>query len=215
MACACAADVRHRTTAFTRRRPSGRMATLGDNLSASTKIGYSFLCVALVLFAGLMSGLTLGLLSLDRVELEVREPARADAAARRSAASTRHDRALSGALRRRCIAGAGSQRHRRAEATSCHGHTGAAARRCRGRAAGGEARRHIGGRLDASFSSQLVKKGHQLLVTLLLMNAAAMEVRPIAAPRRAAAALRRCGEPRSALTRAAHGAARRRRCPSF
>ena len=49
------------------------MATLGEDLDAPTKIGYSFLCVALVLFAGLMSGLTLGLLSLDRVELEVRE----------------------------------------------------------------------------------------------------------------------------------------------
>ena len=48
------------------------MASLGEDLDASTKIGYSFLCVALVLFAGLMSGLTLGLLSLDRVELEAR-----------------------------------------------------------------------------------------------------------------------------------------------
>ena len=55
------------------------MATLGEDLDAPTKIGYSFLCVALVLFAGLMSGLTLGLLSLDRVELEVRGAARARA----------------------------------------------------------------------------------------------------------------------------------------
>jgi hypothetical protein len=45
---------------------------MGEDLSSSTKLGYGFLCVALVLFAGLMSGLTLGLLSLDRVELEVR-----------------------------------------------------------------------------------------------------------------------------------------------
>ena len=48
------------------------MTSLGEDLDTSTKIGYSFLCVALVLFAGLMSGLTLGLLSLDRVELEAR-----------------------------------------------------------------------------------------------------------------------------------------------
>jgi hypothetical protein len=42
------------------------------HLSPSQVVGYSFLCSALVLFSGLMSGLTLGLLSLDAVDLEVR-----------------------------------------------------------------------------------------------------------------------------------------------
>jgi len=44
----------------------------GHSLPTSQKIGYGFLCAGLVLFSGLMSGLTLGLLSLDRVELEAR-----------------------------------------------------------------------------------------------------------------------------------------------
>jgi hypothetical protein len=43
-----------------------------SELSPSQRVGYSFLCAGLVLFSGLMSGLTLGLLSLDRVDLEVR-----------------------------------------------------------------------------------------------------------------------------------------------
>jgi hypothetical protein len=91
-------------------------------------------------------------------------------------------------------AGAGAQRHRGAEATSGHGHTGAAAR-ARGAAEGGAAaarRAHgIGFRFDAA-APQLVKKGHQLLVTLLLMNAAAMEVRQRQLACRAAAAPPRC-----------------------
>jgi hypothetical protein len=43
-----------------------------EPLSASLKVGYAILCVGLVVFGGLMSGLTLGLLTLDRVELEAR-----------------------------------------------------------------------------------------------------------------------------------------------
>ena len=98
----------------------------GENLDASTKIGFSFLCVALVLFAGLMSGLTLGLLSLDRVELEVRAlaAARERAARRRTALGARRNATAGAEWARR--AGAGAQRHRRAEATSGHGHAGAA-----------------------------------------------------------------------------------------
>jgi len=42
------------------------------HLSTSETLGYIFLCVGLVCMSGLMSGLTLGLLSLDHVELEVR-----------------------------------------------------------------------------------------------------------------------------------------------
>jgi hypothetical protein len=44
----------------------------GDQLTGSQRVGYAFLCTGLVLFSGLMSGLTLGLLSLDRVDLEAR-----------------------------------------------------------------------------------------------------------------------------------------------
>lgn len=44
-----------------------------STLTASQRAGYSVLCTGLVLFSGLMSGLTLGLLSLDRVDLEVRK----------------------------------------------------------------------------------------------------------------------------------------------
>ncbi len=62
---------------------------------------------------------------------------------------------------------------------------------------------------DAAFApAQLVKKGHQLLVTLLLMNAAAMEVRRRARPRTRSAA---AAEPRrqGRLTRVARGVLRR------
>ncbi len=55
------------------------MATEGEALPASLKAGYSVLCAGLVLFGGMMSGLTLGLLSLDRVDLAVR-PSRGRAA---------------------------------------------------------------------------------------------------------------------------------------
>lgn len=41
------------------------------SLTASERVGYSFLCAGLVAFSGICSGLTLGLLSLDHVDLEV------------------------------------------------------------------------------------------------------------------------------------------------
>lgn len=44
---------------------------MSHSLPQATAIGYSFLCTGLVLFSGICSGLTLGLLSLDRVDLEV------------------------------------------------------------------------------------------------------------------------------------------------
>jgi hypothetical protein len=50
---------------------------LGEELSKEEEVGYAFLCAGLVLFAGLMSGLTLGLLSLDEMDMEVRVWARA------------------------------------------------------------------------------------------------------------------------------------------
>eukprot|EP00887_Chlorella_sp_A99_P002918 scaffold6.g2918.t1 len=37
-----------------------------SSLSTGTTIGYAFICVALVIFSGMMAGLTLGLLSLDK-----------------------------------------------------------------------------------------------------------------------------------------------------
>lgn len=40
-------------------------------LSSSEKVGYAILCAGLVAFSGICSGLTLGLLSLDHVDLEV------------------------------------------------------------------------------------------------------------------------------------------------
>ena len=40
-------------------------------VSLQVNITYTILCVGLVLFAGCMSGLTLGLLSMDIVDLEV------------------------------------------------------------------------------------------------------------------------------------------------
>ena len=43
----------------------------GDGLSSSEKLIYSLVCIALVLIGGVMSGLTLGLMSLDTVDLEV------------------------------------------------------------------------------------------------------------------------------------------------
>lgn len=42
-----------------------------SSLSTGTTIGYAFICVALVIFSGMMAGLTLGLLSLDKMDLEV------------------------------------------------------------------------------------------------------------------------------------------------
>jgi hypothetical protein len=48
------------------------MADEPHALPASLRVGYGFLCAGLVVFAGLMSGLTLGLLSLDHVELQAR-----------------------------------------------------------------------------------------------------------------------------------------------
>jgi len=121
------------------------MATLGEDLDAPTKIGYSFLCVALVLFAGLMSGLTLGLLSLDRVELEVRGAARArgGCAAARAAArvrATRHGAEWGRAVAARrcwCAAAPRSRSDKRPRSYRCGS---AGARRGRGRRGGGEAR---------------------------------------------------------------------------
>ena len=145
----------------TRRRPSGRrMASLGEDLSASTKIGYSFLCVALVLFAGLMSGLTLGLLSLDRVELEVRARLRVRAAAARSLGPHARAPALSGAsaAERRCWCAAArrSRSDKRPQSYRCGC---ARARGRRGRDAGGAARRHVGIWFDACFRCSSSKRG--------------------------------------------------------
>lgn len=44
---------------------------MGDSPDEAQKIFYSCISIGLVLLAGLMSGLTLGLMSLDSVDLEV------------------------------------------------------------------------------------------------------------------------------------------------
>lgn len=160
---------------------------MGEDLSPSTKLGYAFLCVALVLFAGLMSGLTLGLLSLDRVELEVRgrEAAVACAMERAAAASVwqARQRGLSGAAPRvlQVLLRSGTSEQKRQAATVIpvrRPRRAGLQRPCRGRCT----RRAVAFGFDAACATQLVKKGHQLLVTLLLMNAAAMEVRRARAP---------------------------------
>ena len=43
----------------------------GEHLSSSEKLIYSIVCICCVLIGGVMSGLTLGLMSLDTVDLEV------------------------------------------------------------------------------------------------------------------------------------------------
>ena len=43
----------------------------GEDLKSSEKLIYSLVCICLVLIGGVMSGLTLGLMSLDTVDLEV------------------------------------------------------------------------------------------------------------------------------------------------
>ena len=55
----------------------------GDELDDFTTVLYIAISVGLVLLAGLMSGLTLGLMSLDMVDLEVRAAAPPAACARR------------------------------------------------------------------------------------------------------------------------------------
>lgn len=45
-----------------------------EHATGSSALGYAIFCLALVLFGGLMSGLTLGLMSLTAVELEARLP---------------------------------------------------------------------------------------------------------------------------------------------
>lgn len=50
----------------------GRRCMEEESVTGGALFGYSFLCIFLVLFGGLMSGLTLGLMSLTAVELEVR-----------------------------------------------------------------------------------------------------------------------------------------------
>ncbi len=42
-----------------------------SDVSSSEKLIYSIICICLVLIGGVMSGLTLGLMSLDVVDLEV------------------------------------------------------------------------------------------------------------------------------------------------
>jgi hypothetical protein len=44
---------------------------MGADLSSTEKIVYVVISVCLVLIAGMMSGLTLGLMSLDTIDLEV------------------------------------------------------------------------------------------------------------------------------------------------
>ena len=57
--------------------------TAGEELSAKTIIIFSCCALAATLFGGLMSGLTVGLASLDRLSLEI--DAKGDEAARKSA----------------------------------------------------------------------------------------------------------------------------------
>ncbi len=183
---------------------------MGEDLTAGQKIGYAFLCAGLVLFAGLMSGLTLGLLSLDRVELEVRARAAQRmqrltgasacacgrgvcAAASRSSSCGNHTGAKTQPLLRvlrRCAAGARALRHAAAEGAGRWSGAGACACAlcfpCRALSTPHRALT----RLCATARAQLVKHGHRLLVTLLLMNAAAMEARARAAWARAPASPR-------------------------
>lgn len=42
-----------------------------EQTSSTEKVIYSIVCICLVLIGGVMSGLTLGLMSLDVVDLEV------------------------------------------------------------------------------------------------------------------------------------------------
>ena len=42
-----------------------------EEVSSGQKLIYSIVCICLVLIGGVMSGLTLGLMSLDTVDLEV------------------------------------------------------------------------------------------------------------------------------------------------
>lgn len=44
----------------------GRKLLSDSSLSTGATVAYAFVCVGLVLFSGVMSGLTLGLLSLDK-----------------------------------------------------------------------------------------------------------------------------------------------------
>ena len=43
-----------------------------EETNSTEKVIYSIVCICLVLIGGVMSGLTLGLMSLDTVDLEVR-----------------------------------------------------------------------------------------------------------------------------------------------
>ena len=55
-------------------QPGHRRPCMTD-VSSSEKLIYSIICICLVLIGGVMSGLTLGLMSLDVVDLEVSPPA--------------------------------------------------------------------------------------------------------------------------------------------
>jgi hypothetical protein len=52
-------------------RAGGRRMLKEANLSSGQTAVYIVICILLVIFAGCMAGLTLGLLSLDKVDLEV------------------------------------------------------------------------------------------------------------------------------------------------
>lgn len=54
----------------------GRRLLSGSSLSTGGTIGYAFICVGLVIFAGMMAGLTLGLLSIDKSEAAAAPPPR-------------------------------------------------------------------------------------------------------------------------------------------
>lgn len=54
------------TDALSQEFGTARALTEGEALSAGTTAGYVVLCVVLVIFSGIMAGLTLGLLSLDQ-----------------------------------------------------------------------------------------------------------------------------------------------------
>lgn len=45
-----------------------------EETNSTEKVIYSIVCICLVLIGGVMSGLTLGLMSLDTVDLEVSYP---------------------------------------------------------------------------------------------------------------------------------------------
>lgn len=134
---------------------------MSDTAEGGQKVLYLCLSVFLVLMAGLMSGLTLGLMSLDQVDLEVG-----------MLQSRFHCRKLRDQPVRAqvtCIAGFDSQRHSNGEKVCSTHLTGM--RTC-------TTRQTLCCGLERVTISQVVSKPHHTLVTLLLCNAVALEVCP-------------------------------------